>query len=349
MRDFFITLQDDFSHVRSELPKRNKIYDQESIMKLRGIEFGNVLGASGVQGFFGEGYWFHSPWKLLGMNLKDMAFVAKTATFHHRTGNMALTADYRPRDFLPSCVVAKPMQGLMLNSVGLSNPGIVELLNTFKWQSHPKPFWISLMSVADTKEARLDELKRCIIALELCKPHFKAPFGLQINLSCPNTTHDPHKLIGETVAILEAASKLDVPLMPKFSIASAPITAIMELDQLPFCDAICVSNTIPFGWSGINWETTWGSKVSPLIHLGGGGLSGTALSPLVCRWIKRLRDHGFTKHINGGGGILSRDDVMRYHQAGANSIFLGSVVALRPWRVRGIIKYANELTWPSAD
>ena len=318
-------------------------------MKLRGIEFGNVLGASGVQGFFGEGYWFHLPWKLLGLSFRDMTFVSKTATFHHRAGNMTLARDHTPRDFFPSCIVAKPMQGLMLNSVGLSNPGIVDLLNTFNWQIRPKPFWISVMSVADTKEARLEELKRCFAAIELCRLHFQAPFGLQINLSCPNTMHDPSELISETVTILEAASHLGIPLMPKFSIASAPVSAIMELNKLPFCDAICVSNTIPFGWSGINWKATWGSKVSPLIHLGGGGLSGAALTPLVCRWILRMRDHGFTKPINGGGGIMHRDDVMRYHKAGANSIFLGSVAALRPWRVRGIIKYANRLSWPSAD
>lgn len=318
-------------------------------MNLRGIEFGNVLGASGVNGFFGEGYWFHHPWKPFGLDFSDVTFVSKTATLHARKGNMALARDYSPRYPFPFCVKAKPFDGNMLNSVGLSNPGIVDLLNTFKWQSLEKPFWISVMTLADTPEARLDEMKRIVIAIELCKAQFKAPFGLQINLSCPNTGHDPSVLMQEVIAILEVASKLGVPLMPKFSIASAPIEAIMKLEQLPHCDAICVSNTIPYDWKPDGTFSfglqVWRHPDSPLKHLGGGGISGTALKPLVCDWIKRLRDAEFTKHINCGGGIMNQSDVMDYHQAGASSIFVGSVATLRPWRVKGIVKKANTLEW----
>ena len=45
-------------------------------MKLKGIPFGNVFGASGVQGFFGEGYWFHPYLKPFGLDFGDATFVA---------------------------------------------------------------------------------------------------------------------------------------------------------------------------------------------------------------------------------------------------------------------------------
>ena len=93
-------------------------------MKLRGIEFGSVLGASGVQGFFGEGYWFHQPWADLGLDFRGMTFTAKTVTLSGRRGNMPIRADFKPQAWFPDCVKAKPLVGLMLNAVGLSNHGL---------------------------------------------------------------------------------------------------------------------------------------------------------------------------------------------------------------------------------
>lgn len=314
-------------------------------MELRGIDFGNVLGASGIQGFFGEGYWFHKAWSLFGLDFGGMTFVAKTATFQPCKGNMPLTRHYTPRNLFPMCVKTKLCRGVMLNSIGLSNPGLGALLGTGRWQERTKPFLLSIMPLADTPQRRLEELRIMVETIRFCKEGFSAPFGLQINLSCPNTRHNLHELIGESAKILEIASGLGVPLMPKYSIASAPIQAVLQLNDHPDCDAICVSNTLPFGWVGIDWKRVWGNKISPLAKLGGGGLSGKALRPLVCEWILRLREAGFTKSINGGGGILCTDDVKSYHDVGASSIFLGSVAVLRPWRVKKIINRANGLKW----
>lgn len=312
-------------------------------MKLRGIEFDNVLCASGVQGFFGEGYWFHKIWRPFGLNFASMTFVAKTATLLFHKGNMPLTRRYTPRSLFPGCVKVKPLRGVILNSVGLSNPGLDALLKTGKWQKRTKPFLISIMPITDTLNERLEEIR--LMVEKIGKEKFSAPFGLQINLSCPNTKHDPHELIDESAKMIEIAASLGVPVMPKYGIASAPIQAIRELNDHPDCDAICVSNTLPFGWHGINWQNAWGTKTSPLAKLGGGGLSGKTLCPLVCEWIARLREAGFTKPINGGGGILCPKGVSLYHHAGASSIFLGSVAMLRPWRVKSIISQANNLNW----
>ncbi len=283
-------------------------------MKLRNIDFGDVLGASGVQGFFGEGYWFHKIWNPFYFDFTNMTFVAKTTTLLPQPGNMSLTQHYTPRNPFPGCVKAKLRRGVMLNSVGLSNPGLGALLGTSRWQKNTKPFLISIMSLGETPQRRLEELRIMVETIGLCKGSFSAPFGLQINLSCPNTGHDPHELIGESAKVLEIASTLGVPVMPKYGIASAPILAILQLNNNPNCDAICVSNTLPFGWQGVDWQQVWGSTTSPLAKL-------------------------------GGGGILCPRDAEHYHDAGASSIFLGSVAVLRPWRVRAIINHANSLKW----
>jgi len=314
-------------------------------MELRRVNFKNVLCASGVLGFFGEGYWFHKLWRPFGLNFKGTTFVSKTTTLLSRKGNMPLTRHYTPRNLLPGSIKVKIKRSVALNSVGLSGPGEGALLGTGKWQKRTNPFFISIMSLANTPQRRLEEIRIMVDMIGFCKDSFSAPFGLQINFSCPSTGHNLNELIDESTNVLDVAGALGVPLMPKYSIASAPIKAIMELNDNPNCDAICVSNTIHFGWKGLDWKKVWGSNISPLEKYGGGGLSGKALQPLVCDWIKRARDEGFTKPINGGGGILCPEDVQHYHDAGASSVFLGSVAILRPWRVKKIIKRANQLDW----
>src|SRR3989344_6580999 len=94
------------------------------------INFGRVWGASGVQGFFGEGYPYHRlPF---GPRFSGLTFVAKTATWW-------------PRSFPRKVHVG--LQGLWhgyaLNSVRLSNPGIRVLFEDGRWQDRKEPFFIS--------------------------------------------------------------------------------------------------------------------------------------------------------------------------------------------------------------
>ena len=118
----------------------------------------------------------------------------------------------------------------------------------------------------------------------------------------------------------------------------------MELNQNPHCHGICASNTVSYDFEGLG-EKIWAKKTSPLAHLGGGGISSRRLKPYVCRWISKLRDRGFAKSINGGGGIYFRRDIDDYHKAGASSVFLGSVLTLWPFLAEWLISYANQLNW----
>ncbi|MBF0465600.1 MAG: hypothetical protein HQK88_02560 [Nitrospirae bacterium] len=314
-------------------------------MILRGINFGSVFVASGALNFFGEGWRFHRFFKMLfGLNLSGVTFVSKTTTIDYRKGNMELDANFQPKSLLPDCIRVYPVKGVVLNSVGLSGPGAEHLFSQKLWQKRNNPFLISFMAVAETKEERVEEAKRFARILTRELPNFHAKIGLELNISCPNTSHDTSKLIDDALDQLEAFSNLGVPVVLKIN-ALTPLDAVIRITGSGLCDAITVSNTIPWGQlpEKIDWAGIFGKLESPLKHLGGGGLSGYPLLPVVASWISEAKKSGLTVPIIGGGGILKEADVNFLHQHGADAIALGSVVILRPWKVVGIIKRAKQI------
>ncbi|MBI4239577.1 hypothetical protein HY620_01145 [Candidatus Uhrbacteria bacterium] len=341
-------------------------------MKLRGIEFGHVLGASGCMGFFGEGYPYHKPLAPLGLRFSGCTFVAKTTTLHPRAGNMPLKKDgITPKDFKPKCIVAKPFKGIALNAVGLSGPGAQTLFEKGLWQQRTDAFFISFMSVSKTVEERLSEAKEFAALFKKYLPDFHGKVGLQINVSCPNVglhpvrdlarasaseglrraisngvnpSHPINELVYESCQLLDIFSELGIPLELKFNLLM-PVPAALEVSNHPACDSICMSNTLPWGTmpDKINWKKLFGTTASPLAQFGGGGLSGKPLLPLVAEWIRTARKQGLSKPITGCGGVLSKKDVRELYQAGASAIVIGSMTFLRPWRVQSVINYAHQL------
>jgi len=313
-------------------------------MRLHGTDF-SILDASGVEGFFGEGYLHH---KLLGPfrpNFKGCTFVAKTTTLNARQGNMPLHENsIVPKEWIPKSVKVYFRKGIMLNAVGLSGPGAKFLFECGKWQERTEPFFISFMSVEKTFEERMAELANFVMLFHKHLPNFKAKVGLQINFSCPNVGLETEELIEEVSGSLEIASHLGIPLMPKFNVL-APPKAVKVIASHFACDAICVSNTIQWGKlpKKINWKQLFGTEISPLAQFGGGGLSGRPLLPLVIDWLIRAWREGIRKPICAGGGILSPDDLGFLYHAGASCAFIGSVATLRPWRVAKIIKRAHQI------
>ena len=323
-------------------------------MIFRGIKFPDAIAASGAVGNFGEGYWYSRFEEKVGILDKEgLGFVSKTATLHARRGNTPFIYDgnyFPPVEVKPKSIVVDIVNKNVLNAVGLGNPGLKAFLKTGHWQNMVEPFWLSIMSIAATPEERIQEMEDMINLLMKEKPNFKSHFGLQINLSCPNTGHDTCGLSNEANDMVNIAAKLDVPTMAKFSIATSTFENILELEKNPNLDAICLSNTIPYNWEPdpyvfdhpLLWEKPFGEK-SPLEYMGGGGISGKVIKPFVLEFISKLRKAGFKKHINGGGGIMEASDVDLYKEAGADSIFFGSVIMVRPLEVKRIIERANNV------
>lgn len=320
-------------------------------MWLRGVSFNSVANASGARGFFKEGYWYHYPWKVIGMSWGNSTFIAKTVTMEPRLfperklGNMKLKSDgITPAEFLPPCIVPNFRQGIVLNAVGLSNPGAVRMLSCGKWQQLREAFFISFMAVKETTSDRLDELREFVALLNRHLDEFAGHVGLELNYSCPNAKVEHSSLAQEIGEALDIAGALYIPLQIKLN-ALAPVQEVCEVAKHPACNAIVMGNTLPWGsmQDKIHWEKLFGNSVSPLMKLGGGGLSGPPLRPIHCQWIAEARDCGFDKPIWGCGGIDSVRAVKEYRNAGASGIQLGTVCMMRPWRMRSIISYANSV------
>jgi dihydroorotate dehydrogenase len=234
----------------------------------------------------------------------------------------------------------------------------VALLDAGKWQARTEPFLLSFMSVAATREERQSEIAEFGKLLGERLSGFAGPVGLQINFSCPNVGLDPRELVGEMTAALDALGPLGIPLVPKFNVLLAPEVAV-RIAEHPHCAAICVSNTIPYGKEPdrINWRRLFGGRrywthqgavtPSPLAEFGGGGLSGAPLFPLVCEWLYQAKKLRISKPLNVGGGILHPRDVDLLVELGLDlrydSIFVGSVAIVRPWRVKSIVRRAHQL------
>lgn len=315
-------------------------------MNLRGIDY-FIFVASGALNFFGEGWKFHKLYRQLfrnGFNFDDATFVSKTTTLNERKGNMELDDNLQPLSLFPDCVRVYPVKGVVLNSVGLSGPGAEVLFSRRLWQRRMKHFFISFMAVEATRELRVEESRRFaeIFASEL--PSFSTRVGMELNISCPNQSHCPLSLIDDAVDQLQPFSGLDIPKILKVN-ALTPIEAIVRIAASGLCDAILVSNTIPWGQlpDKIDWREIFGSTVSPLRHLGGGGLSGYPLLTIVGNWILEAKDRGVSVPIIGGGGILRASDVDYLHANGADAVSIGTVAIIRPWRVKGIIERARQL------
>jgi dihydroorotate dehydrogenase len=244
----------------------------------------SVFTASGVRGFEGEGYWYHRFWEPFGLDFSGACFVAKTTTATPRIGNMPLDAQFRPAQLIPKCIVVKPLQGVVLNSVGLSGPGadyLIEswLKNSVQRNSRVGSQWmVSFMSDVNMGRERLLQAKQFFEKLvSLIEANGKANIGLQINLSCPNVGLNPKEMLDEVQETLDSAGQLGILTLIKLN-ALVPVEVGIELANHKACDGIVMSNTIPWGKlpEQIDWKRLFGSMKSPLASLGGGGLSGLA-------------------------------------------------------------------------
>lgn len=313
-------------------------------MRLRGIDFGYVMNASGARNFFGQGYWFHHWLRPIGLSFHGATFVAKTTPLDPRKGYMATKNDdgITPKKLFPDCIVVDHLKQTVLNAVALTSPGLKVILTYGYWQRIQYPFFISFAALSDSVESRLNEYKAFRTLIKPHLPYFSAPIGLEINLVCPNKDHVSMPTAEEVGEALNILSALDIPLMPKYNLL-LPYDEAIAISEHSHFHALCLSNTIPFGCMPhqINWKGLFGTNVSPLKKYGGGGLSGSMVFPLVIEWIEQARKRGFYKPIVGCGGIMRWQDGWRMLDAGADAIQIGSVSILRPQRVQSIIRYAN--------
>lgn len=329
-------------------------------MKLKNINFGYVLGQSGIQGFFGEGDEYphhrvlHFLFGWLGFSFKGMTFVAKTTSLNPRiypNASQTPLDDYKLKQWFPKSIwfsLRSIMQGYVLNAMGIPSPGALFLLKLKKWEKRTEPFQLSFMPMETALHGKIMEVKQFCEWLFYYLPPVKHSYGVQMNVSCPNTGHAQTEALEEWIILANVFKTLmpDTPLIFKLDL-TIDQQVVSKLQK--HCDAICMGNTLAFGKlpEKVKWQNLF-KNGSPLVKLFGekfsGGLSGQPLYPVLIDWLKEMDRIDPTVTIIAGGGIMTKDNITQLSKFRCvKAIALGSVAIVRPWRLQSLIRHGNNM------
>ena len=269
-------------------------------VELSGLVLDNpIIPASGT---FGYGYEFA---ELFDIN-KLGSFSFKGTTMEPRFGN-------------PTPRIAECPSG-MINSVGLQNPGIEQViakeLLRLKACFH-KPV------VANISGFSLEEYAYCCEKIDK-----EEQVGIiEVNVSCPNV-HNGGMSFGttpESAAEVTRAVKAvtQKPVYIKLSPNVTDIAAIAKACEEAGADGISLINTL-LGMR-IDLRTR-----KPVIANKMGGFSGSAIFPVALRMVYQVYE-AVKIPIIGMGGVSSAQDVIEMMLAGATAVQVGAANLVNPY------------------
>lgn len=276
-------------------------------VSLSGLTLDNpIIPASGV---FGYGKEFA---ELYDLNiLGSLSF--KGTTREARFGNS------QPR-------IAECSQG-MINSVGLQNPGMEEVIKTelpHLAKVYKKPV------IANVSGFSIDEYRDCAKAMD----RQKQVGIIEVNISCPNV-HEGGMAFGvlpESAAEVTRAVKAVTtkPVYMKLSPNVTDIVSIAKACEEAGADGLSLINTL----MGMRIDI---KNRRPVIANKMGGFSGPAIFPVAVRMVYQV-----SKAVNipviGIGGISSARDVIEMMMAGACAVEIGAANLVNPYVCRDIIQ-----------
>jgi dihydroorotate dehydrogenase (fumarate) len=229
------------------------------------------------------------------------AIVIKTTTPSARTGN-------------PQPQIAVLQDGV-LNSVGLTNPGVKVVAG--EKIPHLKQQYPDLPLVASIGGASVEDYVSVTQQLAVTG----LVDALELNISCPNVKHggmafgtDPQVAEKLTKAVKEVSG--NVPVYVKLTPNVTDIVEIAKAVEAGGADGLSMINTL-LGMK-IDIKTR-----KPVLGNVMGGLSGEAVKPLAIRMIYQV-SHAVNIPIIGEGGISTAEDVIEFFLAGASAVQVGS-------------------------
>ena len=267
-----------------------------------------VMIASGTFGW--DGFGSGIPSKLEFNKLGGI--VVKTTTPSKRTGNPT-----------PRIVHGN---GWTLNSIGLENPGIFDVLENYAptWGSWKVPVLLSLAG------ERLSEFE----ALAKQTNGINGISGLELNVSCPNVDGglefgQSPELVFQVTQLVKSVTSL--PVIVKLSPNVTDITVMVIAASEGGADAVALTNTLK------------GMAIDPLrqsSRLGTvmGGISGNALRPISLAMVYAARKVT-TIPIIGVGGISNATHALEFLLAGASAIQVGSANFVDPYAPSAATNY----------
>ena len=268
-----------------------------------------VMIASGTFGYDGYGRGVTSD-----MNLSRLgAVIPKTVTRWPHQGNSE--PQWHPSSFR---LALEAGESILLNSIGLTNPGIEAALSDLapQWAGYGTTVLLSLS--ADS----VDQFGE-MTAMTGAASGFQA---LELNLSCPNTENGA--LFGHNADLTAAAvdavkANTELPVIAKLAPNVPNITEIAQAAVAAGADALTISNTLPA--MAIDVETR-----KPVLGGITGGLSGPGLRPVSLALVY-LTAQAVDVPIIGVGGIFEANHALEYILAGATAVQVGSANLAGLW------------------
>ena len=276
-------------------------------VRLAGLALDNpVIPASGTFGY-GKEFSRYYDLDILG------SFSFKGTTLHPRQGN-------------PLPRIAETPSG-MLNSVGLQNPGVDEvirrILPEMKTYFH-KPV---IANVSGFSVEEYVEVSRCLDGEE--------QVGLiELNISCPNVRHggmsfgtDP-ACAAQVVKAVRAAVKK--PLFVKLTPNVTDICEMARVCEGEGADGVALINTL----MGLRLDL---KTRKPVLANVTGGLSGPAVLPVALRMVYAVKK-AVNIPVMGMGGVSRARDVIEMMLCGATAVQVGAANLVDPCACKKIIE-----------
>ena len=229
----------------------------------------------------------------------------------------------------------------MLNSIGLQNPGVDEVVDNILPSLEP----LETHYFANVSGSTLEEY----VAVTK-KFNRSSVSGIELNISCPNVKrggmefgNDPEM----SARVVEACKKVTKKtLITKLSPNQTDIQKNASYCIEAGTDGLSVINTI----SGMAIDI---QSQSPVLGNGVGGLSGPAIKPIALLKVREVygvaKKHGVP--IMGQGGISNTSDAIEFILAGSSTVGIGTALFFDPLVCEkinlGISKYLDENGLPS--
>jgi dihydroorotate dehydrogenase (NAD+) catalytic subunit len=221
-----------------------------------------------------------------------------------------------------------PTAAGLLNSVGLSNPGVDA------WLRHQLPALSATGArvVASIWGFTADDYGRAAAALASAHDAGRADalVAVEVNVSCPNLEDRrhifAHSCAGAASAVGAAAAAIAPTGLPVWAKLSPNVTDLVEIARAALeagADGLTLVNTL----IGLALDPVTGR---PRLGAGSGGLSGPALHPVAVRAVYECRQAFPAAAIIGVGGVATGEDAAELLAAGADAVQVGTATFADP-------------------
>lgn len=232
----------------------------------------------------------------------------------------------QPRFGNPLPRVAECSDG-MLNSVGLQNPGIHEVIE--KELPRMREAFHGPIT-ANISGFSIDEYRECC---RLISGEEQVAI-IELNVSCPNV-HGGGMSFGTSCASVSEVVKAvkEVSTLPVFVKLSPNVTDIVSIAKAcedAGADGLCLINTL----LGMRLDLR---TRRPIMANRMGGYSGRAVFPVAVRMVWQV-SHACSIPVIGCGGVASAEDVLEMMMAGARAVEVGTANLINPMACRDIIE-----------